>query len=243
MVAKRDVPKINYTEYVERTDTNRRGLKLLWGLPVVVAAAIAGSVWLGGCNTQGCTDNHSALPLMGFYSSATESGIALDSLDIGGIGAPGDLLLVQSGQSVKSLYLPFRYDASTTSFRFHYDYKEQGLDDPAIDDIVTFSYISEPYFASEECGAYYIYRITSVDYTTHLIERVVITDSVINNVDMERIKVFFRTIGPGTSDDDPETPDDDDDSSDDDDGDAGSGNDDENSGDDNSDNMKIMAMR
>lgn len=182
---------------------------MLWSLPLAVVAAIAGSAWFGGCNTQGCTDNHSALPLMGFYSSTTESSIVLDSLDIGGIGAPDDSLLVHSGQSVKSLYLPFRYDESTTSFRFHYDYKEQGLDDPAIDDIVTFSYTSEPYFASEECGAYYIYRITSVDYTTHLIERVEIVDSVINNVDMERIKVFFRTIDTGTpDDDDPENPDD-----------------------------------
>ncbi len=194
---------------MDKTDTNKRGLRLLWTLPLAVVAAIAGSACFGGCNTQGCTDNHSALPLMGFYSSTTESSIVLDSLAIGGVGAPDDSLLIQSGQSVKSLYLPFRYDESTTSFRFHYDYKEQGLDDPAIDDIVTFSYTSEPYFASEECGAYYIYRITSVDYTTHLIERVEIVDSIINNIDMERIKVFFRTIDPGTpdDDDDPENPD------------------------------------
>lgn len=225
---------------MDKTDTNKRGLRLLWSLPLAVVAAIAGSAWFGGCNTQGCTDNHSALPLMGFYSSTTESSIVLDSLAIGGVGAPDDSLLIQSGQSVKSLYLPFRYDESTTSFRFHYDYKEQGLDDPAIDDIVTFSYTSEPYFASEECGAYYIYRITSVDYTTHLIERVEIVDSIINNIDMERIKVFFRTIDPGTpdDDDDPENPDEGGE------GDSTEGGDDAGTaGDSDSDNLKIRTMR
>lgn len=217
---------------------------MLWTLPLAVVAAIAGSACFGGCNTQGCTDNHSALPLMGFYSSTTESSIVLDSLAIGRVGAPDDSLLIQSGQSVKSLYLPFRYDESTTSFRFHYDYKEQGLDDPAIDDIVTFSYTSEPYFASEECGAYYIYRITSVDYTTHLIERVEIVDSIINNIDMERIKVFFRTIDPGTpdDDDDPENPDEggEGDSTE---GEDSAGSDAGTAGDSDSDNLKIRTMR
>lgn len=174
---------------------------LLWGGVIFSTAAMICAT--SGCNTQGCTDNRSALPLAGFYSSATKARIVLDSLDIGGVGAPGDSLLIHSGQSVQSLYLPFRYDSEETSFFIHYDYKEQGFDNPAFDDIITIGYTSEPYFASEECGAYYIYTIRSLNYTTHLIDSVAIVDSVINNIDMERIQVFFRIAEP----EEPDTPD------------------------------------
>lgn len=160
-----------------------------------LAATAAGAV-LHSCNTDGCTDNASALPLMAFYSMTTKSPMVLDSIAIGGVGAPGDSMLVEPGQSVMSLYLPFRFEQEATSFRFHYDYKEQGLDNPAMDDVVTFHYTSRPYFASEECGAFYEYTITKVDYTRHLIDSIGISDSVITNVDMERIQVYFRTVEP-----------------------------------------------
>ncbi|MDE6528295.1 MAG: protein-lysine N-methyltransferase [Muribaculaceae bacterium] len=175
--------------------------RLLWAGAICGVTAIVGTT--AGCNTQGCTDNRSALPLMGLYSSSTKARIVLDSLDIGGIGAPDDSLLISSGQSVQSLYLPFRYDRDETSFFIHYDYKLQGLDDPAFDDVITIGYTAEPYFASEECGAYYIYTIRSLTYTTHLIDSVAIVDSVINNIDMERIQVFFRIAEP----EEPDTPD------------------------------------
>lgn len=174
---------------------------LLWPVMAMVTAFVG--MGFCGCNTQGCTDNRSALPLMGFYSNATGARMMLDSLDLGGVDAPCDTLLVHSGQSVNSLYIPFRYDRDETAFYFHYDYPSQGLDDPALNDTITFRYTTEPYFASEECGAFYIYTIRSFDYTTHIIEKVEVVDSVINNIDMERIKVYFRVVEP----DEPENPD------------------------------------
>ena len=178
------------------------GMRVLL-LTVMPLLTVLAGIGMGGCNTQGCTDNRSALPLMGFYSNATGARMMLDSLDLGGVDAPYDTLLVHSGQSVNSLYIPFRYYRDVTAFYFHYDYPAQGLDDPALNDTITFRYTTEPYFASEECGAFYIYTIRSFDYTTHLIERVEVVDSVINNVDMERIKVYFRVVEP----DEPEIPD------------------------------------
>lgn len=168
---------------------------------LLAAALIPAGILLQGCNTSGCTDNHSALPLMGFYDYATGQSIALDSIDFGGVGVPGDSLLIHSGQAKKQVYLPFRESATSTSFCFHYDYKLQGLDDPAFDDIVTFYYDSEPYFASSECGAMYRYVIRDVEYTRHLIDSIAVIDSVITNVEMERIQVFFRTSAPGDEDD------------------------------------------
>lgn len=171
---------------------------LFWGIVCCLSA-----VWMllaAGCNTQGCTDNRSALPMMGFYSMATHDPIMLDSLVVGGVGAPGDSLLVNVGESRAWVYLPFRYDSDKTSFFFHYAYKK--LDNPALDDVVTISYESEPYFASEECGAYYRYRITGVEYTSHLIDSVGVVDSLVTNVDMERIRVFFRIAADEEAGDD-----------------------------------------
>ena len=156
----------------------------------------------GSCNTSGCTDNHSALPLMGFYDYATGSSVTLDSLDLGGVGAPGDSLLVHSGEKVSQVYLPFRDGVSSSSFCLHYDYKLQGLDNPAFDDIITFHYDAEPYFASSECGAMYRYVIRDVEYTRHLIDSIAVIDPVVTNVELERIQVFFRTASTDADDDD-----------------------------------------
>lgn len=173
-----------------------QGLKVLvWGL--CVAGGTMMGIGLPGCSTDTCDDNRSALPLMGFYSSATGMQMMLDSIALGGVGAPGDSLLVEPGQSVLSVYLPFRFDSESTSFRIHYDYKEQGLDSPELDDVVTFHYTSIPYFASEECGAYYQYLIRDVEYTRHLIDSVAVPDSLVTNVEMERIRVYIRTSDSG----------------------------------------------
>lgn len=149
------------------------------------------------CSTSSCSDNHSALPLMGLYDYSTGKAISLDSIDFGGVGAPGDSLLVYSGEQCSQVYLPFRDNTTSTSFFFHYDYKLQGLDNPQYDDIITFHYDVDPYFASQECGAMYRYVIKGVEYTRHLVDSVAIVDSVITNVELERIKVFFRTSSEG----------------------------------------------
>ena len=39
----------------------------------------------------------------------------------------------------------------------------------------------------------FFYRITKVDYTTNLIDSVVVTDSLINNLNIKRILIYFRT--------------------------------------------------
>ena len=155
---------------------------------------------LPGCNSDGCADNSSALPhdgvLLIVYGHASCDGLARHRR----CRCPGDSLLLRSGESVYNLYLPFRFDSGSTTFRFHYDYKAQGLDDPALDDIVTFHYTSRPFFASADCGAFYEYTVMGVEYTRHLIDSIAVTDSVITNVDRERIQVFIRTA------DEPETP-------------------------------------
>lgn len=158
----------------------------------VLAYILAGVALLAaitGCNTSGCLDNGSSLPLAGFYNTAGQA-VEIDSLAIHGIGAPGDSLLVAPGTAVSEVYLPLRSTSSTTSYVLHYAY--QGLDSVAYNDTITFDYTSSPYFVSEECGAMYRYHIDRLAYTTHLIESIEITDSLITNTNLQRIKIYMR---------------------------------------------------
>lgn len=156
---------------------------ILYMLCVVLAAT--------ACNTSGCLDNQSAIPLAGFYSSSTEKSISLSTLEISGVGVPADSVLVPSGKAVSTVYLPMRPLDTVTAWCLHYT--QEGLDAPSFNDTIRFEYVSEPYFASEECGAMYYYHISDIAYTRHLIDRVEVTDSLITNRDIERIHIYFRT--------------------------------------------------
>lgn len=159
-----------------------------------VPAAVIGAAMLTalcqGCNTSGCTDNRNSVPLAGFYDRAGQS-IVPDSLAVAGVGAPNDSLLCAPGSGRQSVYLPFRSATEVTSFAF--SYRSHQLAALGIADTVTFTYSSEPYFVSEDCGAMYRYRITGVEHTSWLIDSVGVTDSLITNLDIEQIKIFFIT--------------------------------------------------
>lgn len=163
-------------------------------IPIIVTTIIATatlSTIISGCNTTGCTDNQSSLPLAGFYASPGGAAITINTLEISGVGAPGDSILYTSGTALSQVYLPFRFTTGTTAYCFHYT--QEGLDAPELNDTISFIYTSEPYFASEECGAMLCYEITDVSHTTHLIDSVKVVDPLISNTDTERIKIYFRT--------------------------------------------------
>ena len=146
---------------------------------------------LGACNSAGCLDNGSALPLAGFYDSSTGKSVTIHDVEIVGIGAPNDSVLHAASQSATQVYLPMRSTADQTSWLFSYIDGSTG--DAYAEDVVTFDYEPIPYFASEECGAMYVYRITGLNYTKNLIDSIALFDSLITNVELERIKIFFRS--------------------------------------------------
>lgn len=156
-------------------------------ISVLLAALLVSSV---GCNNSSCMENRSSIPLAKFYGSADGKAISVDSVQIGGVGAPNDSLLLQGGRA-SQVYLPLRAVKEVTSFYFHYTQK--ALDNDAFNDTITFGYKSIPYFASVDCGALYRYRISHMSYTRHLIDSVAIIDSLITNLDRETVKIYFRT--------------------------------------------------
>lgn len=158
------------------------------------------SLWLAfACNSGGCYDNQNSLPKAGFYSSENGTAISLSALQIHGIGAPGDSILMKAGVPTSEVYLPMRPAHSTTSWCFHYT--QEGLSDPEFNDTVSISYTSRPYFASEECGAMYVYKVNDIRYTTHLIDSIGIVDSLVTNVDAVYWKIYFRTADQPEADD------------------------------------------
>lgn len=160
-----------------------------------IIATIAAVSLLWACNTAGCTDNRNSLPLAGFYSMATGEAIAVDSLAVWGVGAPGDSLLLTPDVSASQLYLPLRSEKESTAFCFAY--RMADLDFEELQDTITLHYMSSPWFISEDCGAGYRYTITRLDHTSHLIDSVGLTDSLVTNIDREIMSIFFRTTDAG----------------------------------------------
>lgn len=151
------------------------------------------AVMMQACNTVGCTDNRSSIPLAEFYSSTTDLKISVDSFAIGGVGAPDDSLLVKPVRGTSQVYLPLRSEFDNASFFIAYRW--EGMTD-VYNDTVRFDYEPIPYFASEECGAMYRYLIKKVTYTTHLLDSVVMLDTLITNLNIPSVRFYYPTANP-----------------------------------------------
>lgn len=158
-----------------------------------IAAAAA---LMAACNSSGCLDNGTTLPLAGFYDAATRKSVSVSTLLIRGIGAPGDTVLMSPGRDASQVYMPLKADAPAVSWVF--DYTADGLPEE-YNDTVTFTYSTIPYFASEACGAMYVYRVEHLGYTRHVIDSIGLVDSLFNNVELERIRIFFAAAEEGQS--------------------------------------------
>lgn len=146
---------------------------------------------LSGCSNETCSENRSTIPLAGFYDSRGKS-LTLDSLMIYGLGGEADSTMVTvPGTRISKVYLPMRTGADQTVWVV--SYKQKSLDNPLFNDTLTLDYTSRPYFASAECGVVMTYRLDRLTFTQHLIDSVAVSDSTFTNLDIERIKIYFRT--------------------------------------------------
>lgn len=164
---------------------------LFWSsVSAVVATAVMTS-----CGNSECFENKNSLPLAGFYSSGDDpKQIALDSISILGIGAPGDSILQDSVRGLSESYLPFRIDQESTTYEIRYLFGDAGKLE--ISDVITFNYKIEPWFVSSACGVSYRYVMESIETTHNLIDSVTCPGGVIDNTDRENIRIYFRTSTP-----------------------------------------------
>ena len=140
------------------------------------------------CNTTGCMENRSSIPIAEFYSTGEEKNIIIDSVALGGINAPNDSLIIKVGEKANSVSLPLRSTSSEASFFIAYRWRGCPAD---FADTLSFKYESMPYFASEECGAMFRYKITKFSYTKHLIDSISILDSLVTNANSAMMRIFY----------------------------------------------------
>lgn len=156
-------------------------------IATVAVTSLAAAVH--SCNTSGCTELRSATPRADFYSSLTDRALTVDSLRIYGIGAPGDSAMLVPGETATKVYLPMRSGAESVSWRIVYAWEAYAEDDIA--DTLTVNYQPIAWFAGEECGAMYKYRIRNIEYTHNLIDSIGVADSMVINVDRPTFDIFF----------------------------------------------------
>lgn len=160
------------------------GKILTYAVIALMLAAIA-----AGCASEGCTDNQTCVPRAGFYSYNTGSKVTIDSIQLGGVGAPNDSLLIK--RSGSQTQLPLRANRPSASFFVRYTARR--LAEIGLVDTITIDYATIPYFTNEDCGPMYRYAIESVTHTREIIDSIAVVDTIITNLDVEQIKIFFRT--------------------------------------------------
>lgn len=154
------------------------------------AAAIAAAAIAPGCNSDGCTEMRSAMPIARLCSSTTGEAVTLDSLDIHGIGVAGDSLLVSAGTAVSEQYLPLRANADIVRWCIAYRYA--ALDDRRLNDTLTLTYTASPWLSNDDCGAMYRYTITGATSTNHLIDSVSVAQADVTNLEDVNLNIYFR---------------------------------------------------
>lgn len=158
----------------------------------IITCLLAGalSVMASGC-TEECTDNQNALPLAGYYSSPKPTQtVSVDSLEIYGVGAPGDSILVDGSGSRSSVYLPFRIDSDTTVYVFRPITAAAKAAD--IRDTVRFIYSREPHFVNTACGVSYIFRMRAIECSGEVIDSVTCPGGEITNANRENLHIYFH---------------------------------------------------
>lgn len=153
---------------------------------------------VASCASDGCTNTDPCVPIAQFYDSSTESTISVDSVSIYGIGAPGDSMIV-SCSTVSSFNLPLRTSVTHTDYVIHYD--QSDLNDPLLNDTISFDYVINPVFDNNECGVYFSFDITAYSCTSHLVDSIDVPYSHISNLGVTAVKLFMKTQ---TTDDDSE---------------------------------------
>lgn len=158
----------------------RRWLHVVAGLALMSALSVS-------CSSDGCTNNRNSIPMAGFYELSSGRQLSVSGLEVYGVGAPNDSLLLDTLRNSQQVYLPLRGAQTQTSFMFK-------AGDVA--DVLTLTYDSYPYFDGEDCGAMWRYVITGVDYDRTLIDSVLVTDPVITNIERERLMIFLTIPEP-----------------------------------------------
>lgn len=159
-------------------------------LPIILSTLII-ALTIAGCATDECLQNSNALPLAGFYnSSIPDQKVGIDSLEVYGLGAPGDSILSRTYSAINELYLPFKLNNDTTAYVFRYLHKD--FNQLNLTDTLRFIYSRQPRFVSTACGASYVFDMDSIYCSHNLIDSVTCPAGEITNMAVENLHIYFR---------------------------------------------------
>ena len=158
---------------------------------MVAVASVAMLSLLSACGSDGCTSNTASIPLAQLYSSSTLKAIAVDSISVYGIGAPGDSMIVRCGRSISQFTMPLRTTVDETKYVIHYDQK--ALSDERNNDTITLRYKTDAMFDSKECGVVYAFEVSDFYYTRHLIDSMAMPYNRITNLTSVAVQLYMRT--------------------------------------------------
>lgn len=166
---------------------------------LIILFSLAGSIIVSSCSSDECYDNKNALPYAGFYGmvNGKETELRIDSVEIYGVGAPGDSVLSTGRSAISKLYLPFRIDSDTTKYVFRYIQKDLEIFD--LRDTVTFIYGRDARFVSAACGVSYVFEIKEILNTGFMIDSVICPGMRITNANTENLKIYFPVAQPEDS--------------------------------------------
>ena len=161
---------------------------------MAAVASVAMLSLLSACGSDGCTSNTASIPLAQLYSSSTLKAIAVDSISVYGIGAPGDSMIVRCGRSISQFTMPLRTTVDETKYVIHYDQK--ALSDERNNDTITLRYKTDAMFDSKECGVVYAFEVSDFYYTRHLIDSMAMPYNRITNLTSVAVQLYMRTQQP-----------------------------------------------
>lgn len=133
-----------------------------------------------GCAPEACFEETDALLNASFYDNIKKEKKAPDSLTVYGIGA--DAKLYNKERNVQPAKLPLNASEGNCSFIIRIN---------GVNDTVVFEYSSYPHLVSKECGYTFFHKLTSVTYTTHIIDYIYTGKTDITTVNEENIRIFY----------------------------------------------------
>ena len=123
-------------------------------------------------------------------SAQWETPYSLDLLNLYAYGT--DSIIINDDQNVKNLSLPLRYNVEETTLIFSYMlHAEDTLPQHYDKDTIVFRHHNTPYFLTLDCNFVVKQELTDLQYTTHVLDSIVIVNPTASNDGTENIKIYY----------------------------------------------------
>lgn len=119
-----------------------------------------------------------------------ETPYTLDVLNVYAYGT--DSVIINDDQDVKTLSLPLRFNVEETIMVFSYMlHSEDTLPQRYDKDTIVFRHHNTPYFLTLDCNFVVKQELTDLQYTTHVLDSIVIVNPTASNNGTENIKIYY----------------------------------------------------